>query len=148
MVRYGLGFPVGNAQAWCRIWSEAVDQVLEEQALLYAMRPRKAQGETMLSPEVFTNPTIAEDSGQCREWLDRVFTYHAPQGDDAKNYISIRDTARHLAEVILDRCPPSPDRAMALRTVREAVMWANASIATRVRPEQPEEKVGGGDAGR
>lgn len=99
----------------------------------------------MLSPEVLHDVRIAKDSGQCRDWLDRVFTYHAPQGNEAINYISIRDTARHLAEVILDKCPPSDDRDAALRAVRAAVMWANASIATAWRPRPTEEKPGGTD---
>lgn len=118
-----------------RGWDIARPLVLAYNHTDEQIRALEAQGETMLSPEVFHDPTIAKDSGQCREWLDRVFTYHAPEGDEAINYIYIRDTARHLAEVILDKCPPSDDRDSALRAIRAAVMWANASIATRVRPQ-------------
>jgi len=61
--------------------------------------------------------------------LNDVFSYHSPQGDQAKQYETIRAAARGFAEVILVECPGCADRSDALRKVREAVMTANASIA-------------------
>lgn len=62
------------------------------------------------------------------EKLEFVFSYH----DDSRkvpNYVAVRTAAKHLAEVILNNAPPSADRSTALRSVREAVLWANAAIA-------------------
>lgn len=62
------------------------------------------------------------------EKLEFIFSYH----DDARkipNYVAVRTAAKHLAEVILQNAPPSADRSTAIRSVREAVLWANAAIA-------------------
>lgn len=61
--------------------------------------------------------------------LDKLFTYHAPQGDQTERYTVIRDNARQLAALIIQYCPPSADTTAAIRLLREAVMTANASIA-------------------
>lgn len=61
--------------------------------------------------------------------LTHIFTYHAP--DDAKQakYAELRSVAHLLAKSIMTRCPDCPDRFIAINKVREAVMWANSSIA-------------------
>lgn len=61
--------------------------------------------------------------------VDRIFTYHPATEEQRPKYKAIRDSAKELARVILDSCPPSPDRTAAIRKLREAVMTANASIA-------------------
>ena len=63
--------------------------------------------------------------------LDELFTYHAPQGDEAERYVRIRAAAKTFAHILLVNCPAGPDRARAVVAIREAVMFANASIATR-----------------
>ena len=44
------------------------------------------------------------------------------------NYTAIRTAAKHLEEVIMQNSPISADQSTALRCVREACLWANASI--------------------
>ncbi len=61
--------------------------------------------------------------------LDEWFTYCAPRSDQAERYEEIRASARALAETIIRCCPVSADRTTALRSVRQAVMWGNSSIA-------------------
>jgi len=61
--------------------------------------------------------------------INNLFTYHAPSGDQQERYQRLRLAAKNLASQILDCCPPSADRSDALRSVRNAVMTANASIA-------------------
>jgi hypothetical protein len=61
--------------------------------------------------------------------LDNWFQYHAPQGTQQERYVLIRDTAKHLAEIILNNTPSSADQTAALRKLRECVMTANATIA-------------------
>lgn len=61
--------------------------------------------------------------------IEHVFTYH----DDPRavpHYVEIREAAKTFAKTIQRHCPPgSGDTRAALASVREAVMWANASIA-------------------
>jgi len=64
------------------------------------------------------------------EVIETLFTYHAPAGDQPERYRRIREKAKELALTIDECCEPGPDRTMAIRKVREAVMVANASIAT------------------
>ena len=63
--------------------------------------------------------------------LDKIFTYHAPTGNDLENYRAIRDAGKELARTIIECTPRCADQNVALRKVREAVMTANASIALR-----------------
>lgn len=65
-----------------------------------------------------------------RDAISDLFTYHPPTPGQAEAYKSIRNSAMELARVIDRLCPPGPDRTTAIRKLREAVMTANASIAT------------------
>jgi hypothetical protein len=65
------------------------------------------------------------------EVIEALFTYHAPEGDQIERYKLIREMAKAFAIVIDTCCEPGPDRTVAIRHIREAVMTANASIATR-----------------
>ncbi len=62
--------------------------------------------------------------------IEQLFTYHAPTEEQKVKYVEIREAAKALARVIDRSCPAGPDRTTAVRKVREAVMTANASIAT------------------
>ena len=64
------------------------------------------------------------------EEITNWFTYHPPR-DQAQidQYAEIRAAGEELALLIRDSCPPSADTTAAVRSVRQAVMWANASIA-------------------
>lgn len=57
------------------------------------------------------------------------FTYHAPKGDQAVRYGTIREAAKILAELLDDNCPPSRELSLAMTKLEEVVFWANASIA-------------------
>lgn len=61
--------------------------------------------------------------------LQKRFTYHAPKNDQALRYEMIRDRAHSLAEFINEKCPDSREKSLAITSLEEAVMWANASIA-------------------
>lgn len=64
-----------------------------------------------------------------REELENIFTYHMPINDQATRYVSIRETALVLAHAINKMCPDSREKSLAITSVQQAVMWANASIA-------------------
>lgn len=63
------------------------------------------------------------------ERLLSLFTYHPPTDGQPAKYNALREGAYSLAMLIHNLCPPSADRTAAIRCVREAIMWANASIA-------------------
>lgn len=65
------------------------------------------------------------------EDLDEIFTYHAPTEVDVKRYEAIRESGRLLARTIIENSPQCADQTMAIRTVREAVAWANAAVALK-----------------
>lgn len=58
-----------------------------------------------------------------------LFTYHSPNQLQAIAYETVRNAAKHLAEVILANVPHGADRTTAIRKLREAVMTANVGIA-------------------
>ena len=62
--------------------------------------------------------------------IESIFTYQAPTPEQIVLYRQIREGAKHLAYIIDNCCPAGPDRTAAVRHIREAVMTANASIAT------------------
>jgi hypothetical protein len=57
------------------------------------------------------------------------FTYHAPTPDQIPLYEEIRNRARLLAVLLGNICPPSQELTMAVNSLDQMVMWANASIA-------------------
>ena len=61
--------------------------------------------------------------------LANHFTYHPPTPDQVPVFEEIRMAGRAFAVTILTMVEPSPDRADALRKVREAVWTANAAVA-------------------
>ena len=60
---------------------------------------------------------------------ERKFIYHPPKGDQADRYKLIRSYGKTLSDGINILCPESDERDEAIKKVREAIMWANASIA-------------------
>jgi predicted ABC-type ATPase len=65
------------------------------------------------------------------ELINELFTYHAPDAEQQKQYEVIRDCAKHFAIVIMKNVPHGADRTAAIRKLRECVMTANAGIALR-----------------
>lgn len=61
--------------------------------------------------------------------IDNDFTYHAPKPGQAERYALIRDTAKRLARVMVENCPPSRELSTALTNLETAVFNANAAIA-------------------
>ena len=61
--------------------------------------------------------------------IERLFTYHPPQGDQAERYGKLRDAAKAYAKTIVALSPESAEQTLALRHVQEAAMMANAAIA-------------------
>lgn len=65
------------------------------------------------------------------EELDIRFSYHPPKGDQATRYEFLRARAREFATYVEYNCPDSREKSLALTSIEQAVMWANAAIARR-----------------
>lgn len=61
--------------------------------------------------------------------LEKIFTYHAPKGDQPERYVKLRDKAKELAYLINELCPDSREKSLAVTKLEECSMWSNASIA-------------------
>ena len=67
--------------------------------------------------------------GLTAEKIHHVFTYHSPPADTLAKYVAIREAAKIFALTVYANTPQCADQTTAIRAIREAVMWANASIA-------------------
>jgi hypothetical protein len=61
--------------------------------------------------------------------IERTFTYHAPKGDQPARYVELQSRARQMALAIIEWCPESREKSIALTKLEEVSMWANKSIA-------------------
>jgi hypothetical protein len=63
------------------------------------------------------------------EQIDNIFTYRTPFGNQAERYQDLRNEAKLLAHIIQRACPESREKSLAITSLQQAIMWANASIA-------------------
>ncbi len=63
--------------------------------------------------------------------IDVRFTFHPASPEQAKVYQTIRDNAKQLAYLLYSVVPDSRELSLALTSLEETVMWANAGVARR-----------------
>jgi len=61
--------------------------------------------------------------------IENTFTYHAPNEEQQKRYVELRNKAKELAYMIQSHCPDSREKSIALTKLQETIMMANAAIA-------------------
>jgi len=64
-----------------------------------------------------------------KEQLKSIFTYNKPFGDQPERYQALRKEALGLATLINNVCPESREKSLAITSLQQTVMWANAAIA-------------------
>lgn len=64
-----------------------------------------------------------------RDRITNAFVYHDPKDDQLERYNALRAEAHTLASHIVESCPPSRERSVALTHLETAIFWANAAIA-------------------
>lgn len=64
--------------------------------------------------------------------LDKRFTYHPPTPERRRLHEQVREGSFILAQVFDAVLPESREKALALTSLEEALMWANACIARRI----------------
>jgi hypothetical protein len=72
---------------------------------------------------------VSHPSNNQSQNIDEIFSYHAPNETQREKYSEIRKAARNLAKVIIENTPQCADQSAAIRKLREAVMFANTSVA-------------------
>jgi hypothetical protein len=61
--------------------------------------------------------------------IENDFTYHPPTEEMIPKFAEIRNAARLLAHLINQSTPDGREKSLALSSLEETVMWANAGIA-------------------
>lgn len=79
---------------------------------------------------------LGRENPHLQAHIDEMFKYHTPRPDQIPRYEAIRASAKALAYVISANTEVSPDQTRAINTLREAVMFANASIALEPETNQ------------
>lgn len=90
-----------------------------------------------LPPRLGARPIDDEDRQRMRTQereamlrrLERDYTYHAPHGDQAERYETLRELGKTLAIAIVTLSPASREQSAALTNLETAIMFANAAIA-------------------
>jgi hypothetical protein len=70
------------------------------------------------------------------EQIESIFTYRPPFGDQPVRYQLIRKSAKQLAQLINEACPESREKSLAITTLQQTVMWANAAIAINEKKKE------------
>lgn len=61
--------------------------------------------------------------------VNHIYAHHPTHDGQLRRYKCIREGAKLMAKLILDSCPDSRERSLALTNMEQSVMWANAAIA-------------------
>ena len=61
--------------------------------------------------------------------LDNIFTHHELCKEQLKNVQELRTLSKELAKLIMNKCPVSRERSIALTKLEESLFWVNAGIA-------------------
>ena len=72
---------------------------------------------------------MTQQEVQKHKLLDEIFTYHPPNEHQLGRYEAIRANARAFAHLIEEACPDSREKSLAITSLQQTVMWANAAIA-------------------
>jgi len=72
--------------------------------------------------------TVTGESPEIAAFVDDIFEYH--KWDDAKVAKGklVREALAHAVKIIIANVPPSPDRSVAIRKIRDARMDCNSAI--------------------
>lgn len=74
-------------------------------------------------------PTTYPVDERMRDRIERDFTYHPVDGEQAQRMAAIRDDCKALATKVVETTPPGREQALALTALEQVSMMANAAIA-------------------
>ena len=76
-------------------------------------------------PDITRATEVTEEVGKV---VDDMFEYHAWNADQQVDGKQVRQALAEAVKTIIDHVPPSPDRTVAIRKLREARMDCNSAI--------------------
>lgn len=70
------------------------------------------------------------------KFLDSTFRYHTPRADNlqALRHEAVRSLCGEVARDLCSLCPPSRELSLALTSLQQTMMWANAAISITESP--------------
>ncbi len=60
---------------------------------------------------------------------ERLFDAHALNEEQQQSVQQLRQHCKVLAQLIDEACPAGPEKSVAIKRLRECLMWANSAIA-------------------
>ena len=81
------------------------------------------------SPKIVLETLALERHQDALKRLDNNFQYHTPKSGQPEKYEQLRAAGKEYARMVLELCPDSRERSLALTDIESSNMWANASIA-------------------
>lgn len=73
---------------------------------------------------------MSDPNEQARRQIARNLTNHRPTDEQITRIEDLRGEAKSFGETIIDFCPPSRERSLALTALEDCVMRAVQSIVT------------------
>lgn len=98
-------------------------QVTAESAAKSAVMAKK------FKQTISNRPTPEERQDDRQRQIEKRFTHHPPKEGQPERYEVIREEAKRLAYLIVEKTPPSREQSLALTRLEEVVFHANAAIA-------------------
>lgn len=74
--------------------------------------------------------------------LDSIFSYHPATDKTGPVHDAVRQSCKGLAEHLTVLTPSCPEQTLAIRSIQEAMMWANSAIAQNGAPATPSPALG------
>lgn len=75
----------------------------------------------------------AKMASEVDEWANRM-GYHKATGGTVPLHRELRQDFIHVAEMVIRKVPAGRERSLALTSLQEALMWANAGVAINLAP--------------
>ncbi len=72
-------------------------------------------------------------SREIDEWVNRM-GYHKANDVTVPLHRELRQDFIHVAEMVIRKVPAGRERSLALTSLQEALMWANAGVAINLAP--------------
>jgi hypothetical protein len=63
--------------------------------------------------------------------IEDVFSYHSPDANELDSIYKIRKVAMAFAKVVIEETPTCADQSHAIRSIRTALMFANAAVVLK-----------------
>lgn len=60
--------------------------------------------------------------------IEKTFAFHKPSAESLKRITTLREQFSALSRLLVETCPPSTERALAMTELETAAMWAIKAV--------------------